>query len=228
MTVLTAFGTTGIGAALAGMARPDARRRQPRDAACRIPGARPAPPATPVGVDSVEGGPSALGRVPIPGSGRSAPPGSNFEGRPLMPTVCANIETKNVAWKLPLPAYSGSTPIIWGDTIFLNVATGTNTGELELWAVDRNKQAVRWKRPLADANHMERKQNMSSPSPVTDGKHVWVMTGRRRPQGVRLRRQGDLGARHPGRLRQVRSQLGLRLVAAAARATRSTCRCCTA
>ena len=24
---------------------------------------------------------------------------------------------------------------------------------------------------------MERKQNMSSPSPVTDGQHVWVMTG---------------------------------------------------
>ena len=34
-----------------------------------------------------------------------------------------------------------------------------------------------WKRRLADANHMERKQNMSSPSPVTDGRHVWVMTG---------------------------------------------------
>ena len=48
---------------------------------------------------------------------------------------------------------------------------------LELWAVDRNKQAVSWKRPLADTNHMERKQNMSSPSPVTDGQHVWVMTG---------------------------------------------------
>ena len=28
---------------------------------------------------------------------------------------CAKIETTNVAWKLPLPAYSGSTPIIWGD-----------------------------------------------------------------------------------------------------------------
>ena len=94
-----------------------------------------------------------------------------------MPTVCANIATKNVSWKLPLPAYSGSTPIIWGDTIFLNVATGTNTGVLELWAIDRNKQAVNWKRPLADSNHMERKQNMSSPSPVTDGKYVWVMTG---------------------------------------------------
>src|SRR6185503_15042906 len=26
-------------------------------------------------------------------------------------------------------------------------------------------------------NHTERKQNMSTPSPVTDGQHVWIMTG---------------------------------------------------
>jgi outer membrane protein assembly factor BamB len=30
---------------------------------------------------------------------------------------------------------------------------------------------------LAGGNHQERKQNMSSPSPVTDGQRVWVMTG---------------------------------------------------
>ncbi len=85
--------------------------------------------------------------------------------------------TEGVAWKLPLPAYSGSTPIIWGDTIFLNMATANGAGDLELWAVDRNKQEVSWKRPIAGGNHIERKQNMSSPSPVTDGKTVWVMTG---------------------------------------------------
>jgi outer membrane protein assembly factor BamB len=85
--------------------------------------------------------------------------------------------TENVAWKLALPAYSGSTPIIWGDLIFLSMATASAAGELELWAVDRNKQAVAWKRPIAGGNHIERKQNMSSPSPVTDGNHVWVMTG---------------------------------------------------
>ena len=99
------------------------------------------------------------------------------EGRPLVSLACANFETKNIAWKLKLPAYSGSTPIIWGNTIFLSVATATNTGKLELWAIDRNKQDIVWKRQLADNNHMERKQNMSSPSPVTDGQHVWVMTG---------------------------------------------------
>ena len=85
--------------------------------------------------------------------------------------------TEGVAWKLPLPAYSGSTPIIWGDTIFLNMATANGTGDLELWAVDRSKQQVSWKRPIAGGNHIERKQNMSSPSPVTDGKTVWIMTG---------------------------------------------------
>jgi outer membrane protein assembly factor BamB len=85
--------------------------------------------------------------------------------------------TENVSWSLPLPAYSGSTPIIWGDTVFLNMATATGSGDLELWAIDRNKREVSWKRPIAGGNHIERKQNMSSPSPVTNGRHVWVMTG---------------------------------------------------
>jgi hypothetical protein len=85
--------------------------------------------------------------------------------------------TENIAWKLPLPAFSGSTPIVWGDRVFLNVATGRDTGELELWAIDRVKKDVVWKRTIAGGNNFQRKQNMSSPSPVTDGKRVWIMTG---------------------------------------------------
>ena len=85
--------------------------------------------------------------------------------------------TTNIAWKLPTPSRSGSTPIIWGDTIFLSVATAEFSGDLELWAVDRNTQAVTLKKPLGSGNRAGRKQNMSSPSPVTDGRTVWVMTG---------------------------------------------------
>lgn len=92
-----------------------------------------------------------------------------------LPTTWTTAE--GIAWKLPMPARSGSTPIIWGDLIFLNVATAQSTGELELWAIDRNKKDVIWKRPIAGGNNQQRKQNMSSPSPVTDGKTVWVMTG---------------------------------------------------
>ena len=82
--------------------------------------------------------------------------------------------TEGVTWKLDLPGLSGSTPIVWGDIIFLNVA---DSGSLFLWAVDRDKGAVLWKKHLGDGDHKQRKQNMSTPSPVTDGKSVWVMTG---------------------------------------------------
>lgn len=85
--------------------------------------------------------------------------------------------TENIAWKLAMPSRSGATPIIWGDTVFLNVALQPTSGELELWSVDRTTGKVKWQRPLGGGNHMQRKQNMSSPSPVTDGTTVWVMTG---------------------------------------------------
>ena len=82
--------------------------------------------------------------------------------------------TENITWKLALPAWSGSTPIVWGDRVFLNVA---ENGGLFLWAIDRTKGTAIWKRHLSDGDRRGNKQNMSTPSPVTDGTHVWVMTG---------------------------------------------------
>jgi outer membrane protein assembly factor BamB len=81
---------------------------------------------------------------------------------------------ENVVWKVQLPGVSGSTPIIWRDRIFLNVAEGDN---LALWCVDKAKGTVLWKQPLGGGNVKMRKHNMSSPSPVTDGRTVYVMTG---------------------------------------------------
>jgi outer membrane protein assembly factor BamB len=88
--------------------------------------------------------------------------------------------TDNITWKLPLPAWSGSTPIVWGDRLFLSVADdlkSTQPVNLHLWCIDRAKGTVLWQRPLGGGNHQERKQNMSSPSPVTDGTGVWALTG---------------------------------------------------
>jgi outer membrane protein assembly factor BamB len=84
--------------------------------------------------------------------------------------------SENIAWKLALPQWSGATPVIWGEMIFLNVAEADQQN-LSLWAVSRSKGEVLWKRPLSGGNNQQRKQNMSSPSPVTDGTTVWVMTG---------------------------------------------------
>jgi outer membrane protein assembly factor BamB len=90
-------------------------------------------------------------------------------------------QTENVAWKLAMPALSGSTPIVWADRIFLNVADALpDTGQgpsLHLWCVDRAQGTLLWQKPLGGGNRMQRKQNQSTPSPVTDGTNVWVMTG---------------------------------------------------
>jgi len=81
----------------------------------------------------------------------------------------------NIDWKLEMPAWSGSTPVIWDDLIFINVAVDDDN--LSLWCIDRDTGQPIWKRHLSDGNRRRRKQNMSSPSPVTDGQRVWVMTG---------------------------------------------------
>ena len=82
--------------------------------------------------------------------------------------------TDNVAWKLAMPSWSGATPIIWGNKIFLNVA---DKDDVYLWCIERERGNVLWKKHLAPGNFKINKQNMSSPSPVTDGANVYVMTG---------------------------------------------------
>src|SRR5262249_42896997 len=49
-------------------------------------------------------------------------------------------ETKNLAWKVPLPGMGGSTPVVWGDRIFLTSEDGAdlvllclNTAGKQLW-----------------------------------------------------------------------------------------------
>jgi outer membrane protein assembly factor BamB len=94
---------------------------------------------------------------------------SNEKNLPVKWTV-----EENVSWKVPMPGYSGSTPIIWRDRIFLSVADGD---DLFLWCLNKANGEILWKKPLGAGNVKMRKQNMSSPSPVTDGRSVYVMTG---------------------------------------------------
>ncbi len=119
---------------------------------------------------------------------------------------------ENVVWKVPMPGLSGSTPIVWRDRIFLNVADGDN---LALWCVDKNKGEVLWKQPLGGGNVKMRKHNMSSPSPVTDGTRGLRHNRHRHFQSVRLRRQRTLDQGHSKGVRQVWFELGLRVFAVA-------------
>ncbi len=83
---------------------------------------------------------------------------------------------KNVAWKLELPGSAGASPVVWGDRIFLTSANAS--GDLLLMAVDTNGKEL-WQQVVASGNTVARgdEGNTASPSPVTDGKHVWTFMG---------------------------------------------------
>jgi outer membrane protein assembly factor BamB len=85
---------------------------------------------------------------------------------------------QNVAWRLPLPERGAATPIVSGERIFLAGGESLEEGDgLWLWAVSRATGTVLWRQPLGGGNTLKRKHTMASPSPVTDGRMVWVLTG---------------------------------------------------
>ena len=106
-------------------------------------------------------------------------------------------ETKNVKWRIKLPSWSAATPIIWGDTVYVTSAQegfqvlqrqyrrgeerpsnpGAENDEMYLLAIRRSSGEVKWTREMGSGNRLYRKQNLASPSPVTDGHHIWTFTG---------------------------------------------------
>ena len=81
--------------------------------------------------------------------------------------------TKNVAWKLELPGPGGATPVVWDHQIF--VTSSDSEGRLLLMAVSREGKEV-WRQTVSEGNKNVRgdEGNSASPSPATDGRHVWV------------------------------------------------------
>jgi outer membrane protein assembly factor BamB len=83
--------------------------------------------------------------------------------------------TENIAWKLPLPGMGGSTPIVWGDRLFLTCEDGR---DLVLLCVTTGGKEL-WKRKIGSGRFRARTDegNWASPSPSTDGKHVFTFVG---------------------------------------------------
>jgi outer membrane protein assembly factor BamB len=85
-------------------------------------------------------------------------------------------KTENVLWTATLPGVSGATPIVWEDKVF--IASADAQKELLLLCYDRKDGKLHWQQSVGtgDRNN-DQGNNMAAPSPVTDGKSVWVMFG---------------------------------------------------
>jgi outer membrane protein assembly factor BamB len=82
-------------------------------------------------------------------------------------------QTNGVAWVAPLPGYSGATPIIWDDSVF--VSSPDPQKNLLLLCLETSTGKPRWQKVVATGDRDRGRNNMASPSPVTDGKCVFVI-----------------------------------------------------
>ena len=121
-------------------------------------------------------------------------------------------ETQNLRWKVALPGKGHSTPVIWGERIFLTTAVPvgeevephwddapgahdnlptTRRHEFVVLAVDRDTGAILWRRAVREtlppgAGHVS--ASLASASPVTDGERVYAFFG---SQGLYALRVAD-------------------------------------
>ena len=78
---------------------------------------------------------------------------------------------KNILWTAPLPGKGCSTPVVWGDRIFITVPI---EGEDGIMAFDW-KGKVRWQSRMGKTRGgKHRNGSGANPSPVTDGKYIFA------------------------------------------------------
>jgi len=94
-------------------------------------------------------------------------------------------KNQNVRWRVPLPETGQSGIAVWGDRLFLTTmkplaadATSKKGTDVVAYCVDANNGKILWQRDLAGdpqalSIYAYGFSSSSSPTPITDGKHVW-------------------------------------------------------
>jgi outer membrane protein assembly factor BamB len=111
-------------------------------------------------------------------------------------------ETKNMRWKVAIPGKGHSTPIVWGDRVYLTTAVPigeplekprfsgrvgahdnlpiTHRHKFVALALSRRDGKILWQKTLSDGLPLEGGHNtasLASASPVTDGERVFAFFG---------------------------------------------------
>jgi outer membrane protein assembly factor BamB len=106
-------------------------------------------------------------------------------------------ESKNLRWKLPIPGAGSSSPIVWGDRVFVSTSVDTKkpgaplgssraqkkpetVHRFALLAIGRRDGRVLWDQTLREAQPhggTHKDGNWATGSPMTDGQHVYAYFG---------------------------------------------------
>jgi outer membrane protein assembly factor BamB len=120
------------------------------------------------------------------------------EGRPL-PQDWSLEPPRNVIWKTAIPGLAHSSPVVWGDRVFVTTAIGPQDASLKVglygdiapvpdegehrfvvMALDKKTGRVLWERTAFTGVPRVKRHTKSShanPTPATDGEHLAVLFG---------------------------------------------------
>ncbi|MGD9856711.1 MAG: hypothetical protein AB7U20_17325, partial [Planctomycetaceae bacterium] len=98
--------------------------------------------------------------------------------------------TKNVKWKVELPRWENSSPVVWDNQVFVSVASPIDEGgpnelptfEFKLLSLNRDNGDLLWQQTATVAKPHQASHNtngFAGASPCTDGQHVYAHFGSR-------------------------------------------------
>lgn len=107
--------------------------------------------------------------------------GPNCQGRSAetnVPVHWSAAEAKNVAWKADIPGEAWSSPIVFGQHVFLTTATDQGAS-CRVLALDLQTGDILWNREVfrQELGRKESRNSYATPTPATDGKRVYACFG---------------------------------------------------
>ena len=103
--------------------------------------------------------------------------GPNFDGSSAATGLPDKIgPNDNVVWSATMPGPSAATPIVWNDRVFVSSPDNASNKLLAI-AIDRKTGREIWRKEVGMGSKPNPRNNTASPSPITDGKHVWFYYG---------------------------------------------------
>lgn len=89
-------------------------------------------------------------------------------------------KSAGVRWTTALPGKGVSSPVVTGDRVIVSASSGPRHDQLHIICMDRRDGRELWRRDFwgtAPTLRHEQKSSMATPTPVTDGRSVWVFFG---------------------------------------------------
>ena len=100
--------------------------------------------------------------------------GPNGSGVSEDDSIPAQWTPKDIAWKTPLPGKGHSSPVVWGDKVFL-MSADPDTATRHVLAISTKNGKIAWKKDYpSQPHHLHNKSSYASVTPAVDSEQVYT------------------------------------------------------